>query len=352
MSISAARHAAAGEKAIAVWLLVCAALVFAMVVLGGATRLTHSGLSMVDWRPLTGFLPPLSDAAWETVFTDYQSYPEYQKVNAGMSLSEFKGIFWFEYSHRLLGRLIGIAFLVPFLYFAWRKWISRPLLPKLVLMFVLGGLQGVLGWYMVKSGLVDRPDVSHLRLTAHLGAAFLIFGFILWVALGLMEAGIRTGAVARANPWLRPAALVLLAATPVVALSGGLVAGLDAGFHYNTFPLMGDSFVPEGMGTLQPWWRDMFNNRTTVQFGHRVLAETLFVLAVVYYFRVRQLAVPVRVRLALNGLAAAIAVQVALGISTLVLVVPVVLAVAHQGGALVVFGCALWVTRELSPPSA
>ncbi len=337
-----------GKKAIAVWLLICAGLVFAMVVLGGATRLTHSGLSMVNWRPITGFLPPLSDAAWQQAFADYQNYPEYKKLNFGMSLDEFKGIFWYEYSHRLLGRLIGIAFLLPFLYFAWRGWVSRSLFPKLVLMFILGGLQGVLGWYMVKSGMVDRPDVSHLRLTAHLGAAFLIFGFILWVALGLLGVGTE----ARSSRKLRPAALALLIATPIVALSGGLVAGLDAGFHYNTFPLMDESFVPEGLGTLQPWWRNLFDNRTTVQFDHRLLAESLLLAIAGYYLWARSLAPSIRVRAAMNWLAVAVIGQVVLGITTLVLVIPVPLAVAHQGGALVVFGCVLWVARELTPPEA
>lgn len=337
------------NKSVAVWLLVCAALVFAMVVLGGATRLTHSGLSMVDWRPIMGTLPPLSETEWLRVFTRYQAYPEYQKINAGMSLGEFKGIFWFEYSHRLLGRLIGIVFFVPFVYFVIRRQIDRAMIPKLVLMFVLGGLQGVLGWYMVKSGLVNRPDVSHLRLAAHLGAAFVIFGFILWVALGLLGAG-----CAHDDPLarrIRPAALTLAGAVFVITLSGALVAGLDAGFHYNTFPLMGETFVPEGLGALEPWWINLRDNRTTVQFDHRLLAESLILAVIGFYVWARRLGVSGKSRLAVEAMTAAAVLQVALGITTLVLVVPVPFAVAHQAGALVLFGAAVWVARELSPAS-
>ncbi len=336
-----------GQTAIAMWLFICAALVFAMVVLGGATRLTHSGLSMVDWRPITGFLPPLHEAEWQGVFARYQAYPEYQKINAGMTLDEFKNIFWFEYSHRLLGRLIGIVFLFPFLYFAVRRQISRLLYPKLILMFVLGGLQGGLGWYMVKSGMVDRPDVSHLRLAAHLGAAFIIFGFILWVALGLLGVGTGDDIGRR----LRPAAMALIGATFVVALSGALVAGLDAGFHFNTFPLMGDSFVPEGLGGLQPWWHNLLDNRTTVQFDHRLLAESLFLAVVGFFLWARRLGLSGEGRVAVHAFAAAASLQAALGITTLVLVIPVPLAIAHQAGALILFGVSVWVARALSARS-
>ncbi|MGH8473272.1 MAG: COX15/CtaA family protein, partial [Gammaproteobacteria bacterium] len=203
-----------------------------MVLLGGVTRLKHAGLSIVEWQPLTGILPPLSAPAWEDAFAQYQRYPEYQKLNRGMTLGEFKSIYWLEYLHRLWGRLIGIAFLVPCLYFTLRHRIGRALIPRLAMLFALGGLQGALGWYMVKSGLVDRPDVSQYRLSAHLGLAAFIYGYMLWVALGLLRP--RTAAEG-ALPRYCFAVLGLVFAT---LLSGGFVAGLDAGFAYNTFPLM------------------------------------------------------------------------------------------------------------------
>jgi len=177
------------RRAVALWLLLCCAMIFAMVVLGGVTRLTHSGLSMVEWKPVTGFLPPMSESAWEDAFAKYRQYPEYREINAGMTLDEFKSIFWLEFIHRVWGRAIGVVFLLPFLYFLVRKRIDRWLAPRLALIFVLGALQGVMGWYMVKSGLVDRPDVSQYRLTAHLLAAFVIYGYILWVALALLHPG-------------------------------------------------------------------------------------------------------------------------------------------------------------------
>jgi len=335
------------RKAIAMWLLVCAALVFVMVVLGGVTRLTHSGLSMVNWRPVTGLLPPIGDVEWQQAFEEYKKYPEYQKVNVGMTVDGFKQIFWFEYSHRLLGRLIGLVFFVPFLYFAVRRRVGRRLFPKLLVMFVLGGLQGVLGWYMVKSGLVDRPDVSHLRLTAHLGAALVIYGFILWVALGLLGSGAADGDAVAAR--LRSITMVLVIAIGFVALSGGLVAGLDAGFHYNTFPKMDEFWVPEGLAVLEPWWINLLDNRTTVQFDHRLLAESLLLATIGIFIWGRRLGVSGRARQALSVLTGAVVVQAALGITTLVLVIPVSLAAMHQAGALVALACGVWVARELSP---
>ncbi len=335
------------QKAIAVWLIVSAALVFGMVVLGGVTRLTHSGLSMVNWRPVTGFLPPIGEVEWGQAFDEYKKYPEYQKINKGMTVDGFKQIFWFEFSHRLLGRLIGLVFFIPFLYFTVRRRVGRRLFPKLLVMFVLGGMQGVLGWYMVKSGLVDRPDVSHLRLTAHLGAALLIYGYILWVALGLLGSGTSDNDPAAAR--LRPFTLVLVAAVGLVALSGGLVAGLDAGFHYNTFPMMGDNWVPDGLFALKPWWTNFIENCTTVQFDHRLLAESLLLAAIGIYLWARRLGLSGRARAALLALAGIMTFQAVLGITTLVLVIPVPLAAAHQAGALVVLACAVWAARALSP---
>jgi cytochrome c oxidase assembly protein subunit 15 len=224
------------RRQIAVWLIVCCAMIFSMVVLGGVTRLTGSGLSMVEWDPVFGILPPLGQEQWEEVFAKYRESPEYQKINIDMDLAGFKGIFWLEYLHRILGRLIGLVFLIPFLFFLWARKLPASLVPRFIIMFVLGGLQGLMGWYMVKSGLVDNPHVSQYRLTAHLILAVLIYGYILWTALNLLfpQPNLR-GDI---RPLKRYTYLVagLIAVTMV---SGGFMAGLKAGLAYNTFPLMG-----------------------------------------------------------------------------------------------------------------
>lgn len=333
------------RRVLAGWLLVIAGLVFAMVVLGGATRLTHSGLSMVEWRPITGWLPPLSEDEWQQAFAAYQRYPEFQKLNPGMTLAGYKGIFWLEYIHRLTGRLLGVAFLVPFLIFAARGWLDRPLARALALIFALGGLQGVLGWVMVKSGLVSDPDVSQYRLVAHFGLALVIYGAIVVVALDLLPR-------ARAAP-ASPRGLVRLsygvcALVFVTALSGGFVAGTDAGFAYNTFPLMDGALVPADAFSLQPPYRNFFEDVATVQFTHRLLA-TLTAIAVLVFWRTARRAAPAgRGRLALDVLAAAVGLQYALGIATLVMIVPVPLGVAHQAGAVALWTAALWVSCELA----
>ncbi len=329
---------------LAVWLFVVIAMVFAMVILGGVTRLTHSGLSMVEWKPVTGWLPPLSEAAWMEVFDKYKLSPEFQKVNKHMDLDGFKSIFWFEFLHRLWGRIIGLAFLLPFLFFLFRGWVSRDMAPKLVLMFILGGLQGVMGWYMVKSGLVDRPDVSQYRLTAHFSLALIIIGYIEWFALGLLFPS--RDKLSSSSPLKGFAAFIWFWAF-VTALSGGFVAGLDAGFTYNTFPLMDGDLFPPDLYSISPLYLNFFEDITSVQFNHRILAEVLFVLVAVFWMKARKVEMPPRGRLAVNCLAAAVLVQVVLGISTLLLVIPVPLAAAHQAGAVVVFMTALWTAREL-----
>jgi len=333
------------HRVMAIWLLLVAAMVFAMVVLGGVTRLTHSGLSMVDWRPVTGWLPPLSETEWERTFEAYRQFPEYQKENLGMTFREFQGIFWLEYLHRLWGRLIGVAFAVPLVVFAVRGWIDRRLAPKLVLMFILGGLQGVLGWYMVKSGLVDRPDVSQYRLTAHLGAALVIYGYIIWTAMELL-APEPLGAPRR-RPWRFAAILVVLIF--VTAMSGGFVAGLDAGLAYNTFPLMDGELIPDHLLALRPLYLNLFEDVTTVQFNHRVLAIATLAAVVLFWFAARRAPLPGRALRSVDVLVVAAVVQVALGIATLVMIVPVPLAATHQGGAVVLLTAALWAAFELRP---
>lgn len=330
------------NRQVATWLLVCCGLVFAMVVLGGITRLTGSGLSMVDWRPIMGWLPPLSDAEWQRTFEMYQLSPEFLKINTHMDVNDFKGIFWLEYLHRLLGRTIGIVFAVPFTFFLFKGYIARREWPKYTLMFILGGLQGVLGWYMVKSGLVDNPHVSQYRLTAHLLAAFLVYAFMFWVAMSLLfpQSGDNR------HSWYRKT-LLLTCLISITVVSGGFVAGLKAGEIYNTFPMMGSSFIPPGLTALDPVWRNAFDNLTTVQFDHRILAISTFLLVIIYWLRIRRTEMPKRASVATNALLHTVTLQVILGISTLLLSVPTALAAAHQAVAILVFTIALFLTHSL-----
>jgi heme a synthase len=330
------------NRAVAVWLLACCVLVFAMVVLGGVTRLTGSGLSMVDWRPIMGVLPPLSDTEWARTFALYRGSPEFQKLNYAMDVHDFKGIFWLEYLHRLLGRSIGIVFLVPFLFFCWRGHIRGHEWPRYLLMFLLGGLQGLLGWYMVKSGLVDNPHVSQYRLTAHLIAAFIIYAYMFWVAMSLLFRH-RDGARHR---WYGKT-LALTALVSLTVISGGFVAGLKAGFTFNTFPLMGDVWIPSGMFAFDPAWRNLFDNVTTVQFDHRVLAIVTLAMVIAYWYFSRRHDFPRRARGGVHVLLAVAFTQLALGISTLLLHVPTALAVMHQGTALILFTVTLYLCHAL-----
>ncbi len=338
------------HKAIAIWLLVCCATIFGMIILGGVTRLTGSGLSMVEWAPIMGILPPLNQAEWQETFLLYQQFPEYQLKNFNMSLGEFKSIFWFEYGHRLLGRSIGLIFLLPFLFFLFRGKIEKALTPKLVTMFVLGGLQGLMGWYMVKSGLVNDPHVSQYRLTAHLGLAVLIYAYMLWVALDLLFPKIND-VTNNATQALRSLSLIIIGIIIVTILSGGFVAGTHAGLAFNTFPLMNGQLIPDGLFENSPWWRNFFENIVTVQFDHRVLATLLFLIIPVFWFKAGKLAGRLYPQpLARTGshlLLAALALQITLGISTLLLIVPVVLAAAHQAGAIVLLTTALFVSQQL-----
>jgi len=330
------------NRAVAIWLLICCGLVFVMVVLGGVTRLTGSGLSMVDWRPLMGWLPPLSDAGWQRVFELYQQSPEFLKVNSHMDVDAFKGIFWLEFLHRLLGRTIGIVFLLPFVFFFVRGYIKATEWPKYLLMFILGGMQGVLGWYMVKSGLVDMPHVSQYRLTAHLVAAFIIYAYMFWVAMSLLFPTDSNNK----HPWYGKT-LALTTLTAVTIISGGFVAGLKAGKIYNTFPMMGDYWVPPGTMALEPFWRNFFDNMTTVQLDHRVLAITTLFVVIAFWFKARDAGMPARSRPAINALLHTVVLQVALGITTLLLSVPVILGATHQAVAMLLFTVSLYILHSL-----
>mgnify|MGYP002065208229 FL=1 len=332
------------DKAVALWLLACCALVFVMVVVGGVTRLTHSGLSIVEWQPIVGALPPLDAAGWQETFGKYKQTPEYRLVNPHMTIEGFKSIFWWEYVHRLLGRLIGAAFLLPLLWFALRGKVARALTWKFAVIFGLGALQGVLGWYMVRSGLVDNPRVSQYRLTAHLGLAFLIYAAMLWVALDLLFPRVRGAAVAGG---LRGFATALAALMFAMVLSGGLVAGIRAGLAYNTFPLMNGHIVPPEILSIEPWYLNFFSNMATVQFDHRLIAWLLALLVPWFWLRAWRAPIAPRARLGAHLLLAALALQIALGIATLLLAVPVPLAAAHQAGALLVFSVSMFVLHGL-----
>ncbi len=324
--------------AIVAWLCACCVLIFAMVLLGGVTRLTGSGLSMVEWKPLTGIVPPLSQAEWLRLFERYQQFPEFREVNYGMDLAGFKVIFLFEYGHRVLGRVIGLVFALPLLWFWWRGRLSRSLKPHLLALLALGALQGLLGWFMVMSGLVDIPRVSQYRLTAHLCLAVAIYGYMLFIVLELLNADpmsfMRRGEASTTFPSL------MLALVFVMIASGGFVAGTHAGHIYNTFPDMNGRLVPDGVLAMSPWWLNAFENPVTIQFNHRLLAYLLLVLAVVNRVRLGR-AGPQALTPSANLLLGLLLVQASLGVATLLHQVPVWLGAAHQGGALLVFTAAV-----------
>jgi heme a synthase len=334
------------HRSIGIWLLVCCLAIYGMVVLGGVTRLTGSGLSMVEWHPVMGVLPPLNDEQWNEAYTLYRQSPEFQKINYQMDMEGFKNIFWFEYAHRILGRMIGVIFLLPLLYFIARRRIDKALIPRLATMFVLGGLQGLMGWYMVKSGLTHDPHVSQYRLTAHLGLAFVIYAWVFWTALDLLVPVKRSTQREIARSFRR-LAWIVTGAVLITALSGGFVAGLKAGYAYNTFPLMAGHLIPEGLFTLSPAWSNFFENVTTVQFNHRLLATLLFILIPLLWIMGRSTVLSHNTRIGLHLLVLALFIQISLGISTLLLVVPVPLAAAHQAGAMALFTAALFVSHQM-----
>jgi cytochrome c oxidase assembly protein subunit 15 len=315
------------------WLWFVAFLVFAMVIVGGATRLTDSGLSITEWQPLLGAIPPFTEADWLRAFEKYKQIPEYSRVNQGMSLADFKFIYWWEWAHRFLGRFIGLVMIVPFLLLWLTRRIERHLVPRLAGLIILGGVQGALGWYMVKSGLVDRVDVSQYRLAAHLTLATVILGAIVWTALGIGDGKRRPPQGGRDWAAVGLAVLVLLQ----IAL-GGLVAGLDAGMGYNTWPLMDGQLIPRGLLIMEPLWRNFFENAMTVQFDHRLAAYAVTIYAAIYAWQVKGRAA--------KAVLHAVLLQVALGIWTLLAQVPLWLGLAHQAGAMIVFATAIWVIHE------
>lgn len=334
------------DPPVAAWLLTCAALVLVVVVVGGITRLTHSGLSIAEWAPILGTVPPITASQWTDAFQKYQRTPEYQVVNRGMSLEAFKQIFLVEWVHRLLGRLIGVVFLVPFVYWWARGRLPRVLVPRLAALFALGGLQGALGWYMVASGLVDVPRVSPYRLAAHLGLAVVIFGGLVWTALDLLRPRPQPSLVPVPSS-VRHLSTAVLTLALLTIVSGGLVAGTRAGFAYNTFPLMGERIVPEGLYASRPVWTSFFEDIVTVQFNHRLLAGVLGVAIPWLWWRLTRPTRLAATRAAAHLLLGWLCLQITLGIVTLLYVVPVPMAVAHQGSAVVLFGLAVLVRHRL-----
>jgi cytochrome c oxidase assembly protein subunit 15 len=336
-------------RAVRVWLVVVAVMIALMVLVGGATRLTESGLSITEWKPVTGALPPLGERQWEQAFEAYKQIPQYRTLNAGMKLSEFKTIFWWEWSHRLLGRVIGMVYLLPFLFFLWRGGMSAELKRRLWLIFGLGALQGAVGWWMVASGLSERTEVSQYRLATHLVLALLIFAAIVWT---LRRLGERAPLAVLAR--LKVTSGALLALTFVQLYLGALVAGLRAGLVYNTWPDIDGAFIPAGerLWFETPWWHNLFENALTVQFEHRMTAYALFGLAVFHAFDA------VRARAgsaAVNGafwLVAAVTLQAMLGILTLLNQVPIALALAHQAVAMLVLTLAVMQAERLAGDTA
>lgn len=334
---------ASSSRQIGWWLALCAAMVFVMVVLGGATRLTESGLSMVEWKPLT-VLPPMSDEAWAREFETYKSSPQFQIQNLWMKVDDFKGIYWLEFTHRLWGRIIGFVFLLPFLWFLAKGAVDRPLAWKLGGLFILGGMQGVLGWFMVASGLVDHPEVSQYRLAAHLFTALILYAALIWTALDQFRRARGEDAPSVDRGFASLAGGVALFVL-VVMTSGAFVAGLDAGMIYNTFPLMDGAVIP---GDLYPAGAtSAFEDVKTVQFNHRLLAITLVVLVTVTWLRARRTALPERARKLTHVMVAVALAQASLGIATLISVVNLQLALTHQAVALILFTVTLCLAHQV-----
>ncbi|KAH8940037.1 hypothetical protein BDL97_15G066900 [Sphagnum fallax] len=342
------------QRRVGIWLLGCTGWVFSMVVLGGVTRLTRSGLSMTDWK-FAGGLPPLTVEQWQMEFLKYQNSPEYKRVNKGMSLDQFKFIYWMEYAHRMWGRALGVVFAGPFAYFLVRGYITKRLALRLSTLMTMGATQGLVGWWMVKSGLEEpeteyvQPRVSPYRLAAHLTSAFVIYSGLLWTALSVMLPYPQLSS-GRAPMIVRNIALPVAALVGITAVSGAFVAGNDAGHAYNTFPKMGDHWLPEGLMEMKPFFRNFFENTATVQLQHRILAMTTLISITGMWVATRRLPVEPQIRLLLNATLGMATLQVTLGISTLLTYVPASLGAAHQAGALTLFTIVLALMHSLRRP--
>jgi cytochrome c oxidase assembly protein subunit 15 len=337
-------------KSIIIWLLAGCFLIYAMVVIGGITRLTHSGLSMVEWNMIVGSLPPMSDVEWQIPFEKYKQSPEYQIINNQFSLEEFKSIYWWEYVHRLLGRTIGVVFIIPFLYFLIKKKFDKPLLKKMYVLLLLGAFQGVLGWFMVKSGLQKEPHVSHYRLAAHLISAFTVFGFTFWYAMDLLyPSKLEELQLSKKVKRLTKIAFGIIV---VQIIYGAFVAGLKAGLFYNTFPSMGTSLFPDTIISFSPFWRNLLENPAGVQFIHRYIAYAVVIAVVFLWETARKMQLTTLQRKAANIMLGVVCTQFILGIITIVYAVPITMGVLHQTGAFVLFASILFFLHSLSKSAA
>jgi cytochrome c oxidase assembly protein subunit 15 len=328
------------QKQITNWLLSACLIIFLMVIIGGITRLTLSGLSMVEWHPISGVIPPLTESAWVEEFGKYQDFPEYKKLNQRMTLSQFKCIFFWEYIHRLIGRLLGLFFIIPFAYFLIKKKLNPPLMKKLLVMFVFGGIQGLYGWYMVKSGLVDNPHVSHYRLAGHLVLAFGLMAYILWTALNINRERFTKGTNYN-KEHLRPVLHWIIVLIMLQIIYGAFTAGLKAGYGWNTFPKMAGQWIPGGLLPMSPWYLNVLEHNFTVQFIHRMLGWGLCMLILGFWRYTRGFDITPQQDFAITTLMNVVIIQFLLGMLTLIWVVPVWLGVLHQAGAFVLL--ASWV---------
>ena len=328
------------------WLIICCSMVFIMVFIGGLTRLTQSGLSIVEWNVFSGIIPPINTNDWIALFDKYKEFPEYKLVNINLSLKEFKFIFWMEYFHRIWGRLIFLLFLIPLIIFLIKKYIPKKLEKHFFTIGILILFQGFVGWYMVKSGLVDNPDVSHYRLAIHLLIAFIIYGYMLLLTLTINDLiNKKKRIVQNKNFFFLNILLILLVL--ITVFSGAMVAGLNAGLVYNTFPLMGENFIPDEIFNLNPIYLNLFENPVTVQFDHRFLGITNFILILTIWFYARKNSLSEKIKIKINFLLFAVILQIGLGIATLLSYVTLPIALAHQLGALFVYSISIWTFKSL-----
>lgn len=328
------------QKQITIWLISALFFILLIVIIGGATRLTHSGLSMVDWHPISGIIPPLSENDWINEFENYKKYPEYLKINYGMSLSQFKFIFFWEYIHRLAARFLGILFIIPFFWFLFNKKLNYSLIKKLLIMFILGACQGLYGWYMVKSGLIENPYVSHYRLTGHLLLAFTLMAYILWNTLKLNKLNFQAGSI-KTKEHLKPILHWILLVIIIQIIYGAFTAGLKAGFGWNTFPKMGGQWIPSNLLPLSPWYTNFFEHGLTVQFIHRMLGWLLCMLIPGFWKYAHEFELNKKQKQAINIFLYCTIAQFILGMLAIIWVVPIWLGVSHQIGAF--FLVAAWI---------
>ncbi len=327
------------NRPVAIWLLCGCFLIFCMVIIGGITRLTGSGLSITEWKPLMGAIPPLNDEDWQIAFQKYRQIPQFQKINYNFNLGDFKSIFWWEYVHRLLGRLIGIVFIIPFLWFYFKDKFDKSTIRKVLFLFILGGMQGIIGWFMVKSGLSEKTSVSHIRLAIHLITAFITFGFTLFFALEILNGNAHT----QSKKSIRKFVKILFTIVTIQIIYGAFVAGLHAGKIYNTFPSMNGKLIPEGLFYLQPGWVNFFDNLTTVQFIHRSFAGMIVILTFILFYLS---GINKMNSIQKNGILffmSAVFLQFVLGVFTLLTSVNITLAVLHQAGAFVLFSASVYL---------